>query len=36
MGFVFTGKEGKSQFNFSEEWYDDFNKVYETINKKTL
>ncbi|MDR0628476.1 MAG: hypothetical protein LBG24_02315 [Treponema sp.] len=34
MGFVFTGKDGKPQFNFSEEWYEDFNKVYETINKK--
>jgi len=34
MGFIFTGNIGDSQFDFSEEWYEDFNKAYETINKK--
>jgi hypothetical protein len=34
MGFVFLDKDGKTQFNFSEEWFEDFNKAYETINKE--
>lgn len=32
MGFVFINTNGKAQFNFSEEWFDDFSKAYETIN----
>jgi hypothetical protein len=32
MGFVFIDTENKTQFNFSEEWFEDFNKAYETIN----
>lgn len=33
MGFVFINKDGKTQFNFSEEWFENFNNAYETINK---
>jgi hypothetical protein len=33
MGFVFINKDGKTKFNFSEEWFEDFNSAYETINK---
>ena len=34
MGFIFINNDGNSQFNLSEEWHEDFNKVYETINEK--
>jgi hypothetical protein len=33
MGFVFINKDGKTQFNFSEEWFENFNNAYETVNK---
>ena len=33
MGFVFTNKNGVAEFNFSDEWFEDFNKAYETINE---
>ncbi len=32
MGFVFTDERGSQMLSISEEWYDDFNRVYETIN----
>jgi hypothetical protein len=34
MGFVFIDEDGKVQFDLSEEWFEDFNEVYKTINKK--
>jgi hypothetical protein len=34
MGFIFSGENTDVQFNLSEEWFDDFDKAYETINKK--
>jgi hypothetical protein len=33
MGFVFINKNGASELNFSDEWFEDFNKAYETINE---
>jgi hypothetical protein len=32
MGFVLTNGDGSQTLSFSEEWSDDFNKVYDTIN----
>jgi hypothetical protein len=32
MGFVFTDNLGSQMLSISEEWYDDFNQVYETIS----
>jgi hypothetical protein len=32
MGFVFTDEHGSQVLSISEEWYDDFNRVYETIS----
>jgi len=34
MGFIFTDEDGKTQFDLSEEWFDDFDEAYKTINKK--
>ncbi|MDR1147585.1 MAG: hypothetical protein LBK66_03025 [Spirochaetaceae bacterium] len=33
MGFVFVNKDGTAQSNLSEEWFEDFNSAYETINR---
>ncbi|MBS3907166.1 MAG: hypothetical protein KGZ49_09045 [Syntrophaceae bacterium] len=32
MGFVFTDDNGNSTLSVTEEWYEDFNEVYETLN----
>lgn len=32
MGFVFTDERGNSNLSITEEWYKDFNEVYETFN----
>jgi hypothetical protein len=34
MGFVFIDENDSAYFNFSEEWLEDFNKAYETINRE--
>jgi len=34
MGFVFPGEDGSQTINVSEDWYEDFNAVYETLNAK--
>jgi hypothetical protein len=34
MGFVFINKSGTAEFNFSDEWFEDFSKAYETINEE--
>lgn len=32
MGFVFTDEHGKATLSLTDEWYEDFNEVYETLN----
>lgn len=32
MRFVFTDEQGNSTLNVTEEWYEDFNEVYETLS----
>ncbi|HQG58195.1 MAG TPA: hypothetical protein PLX79_04475 [Candidatus Dojkabacteria bacterium] len=32
MGFVFTDENGETTLNLSNEWYDDFEDVYKTLN----
>jgi hypothetical protein len=32
MGFVFSGEQGNSTLSITEEWYEDFNQVYETLD----
>ncbi len=32
MGFVFPRADGTSTLSLTEEWYDDLNEVYETLN----
>jgi hypothetical protein len=34
MGFIFTDENSKPQFELSEEWFEDFNEAYRTINAK--
>jgi hypothetical protein len=34
MGFVFSNEQGHTQFNFSEEWYENFEEIYKTINEE--
>jgi len=34
MGFVFIDKKGNSVLSISEEWYEDFIEVYETLNRE--
>jgi len=34
MGFVFYDEKGKSDFNLSEEWYENFDDAYKTLDKK--
>lgn len=32
IGFVFVGEKGEEELNLSDEWYMDFNEVYNTID----
>ncbi|MEW5985619.1 MAG: hypothetical protein AB1791_03200 [Chloroflexota bacterium] len=32
MGFVFTDGRGRQSLSITEEWYEDFSEVYETLN----
>lgn len=34
MGFVFPGENGETELHTTEEWYDDLNDVYETLNQQ--
>jgi len=34
MGFVFPQADGSLILDLSDEWYDDFNEVYETLDKE--
>jgi len=34
MGFVFTNNQGDQVLNLTEEWYENFMDVYETLNSK--
>ena len=31
MGFVFTDADGRTNLSITDEWYDDFDAVYETV-----
>lgn len=33
MGFVFIGEDGKENLSLSDEWFDDFNEVFRTIDE---
>ena len=34
MGFVFPGENGQSKLHTTEEWYEDLNDVYKTLNRQ--
>jgi len=34
MGFVFTDCDGQEELHLSDEWFDDFNDVFESIDKE--
>lgn len=34
MGFIFIGEQGQEILSVTDEWYEDFSDVYETLDKK--